>query len=112
MRAARFPALSSPNFFTTPNGNAVQRRPCWNRSTARRILGIGPLIPTIRGRSTCAYGTRRRVRPNVPPGGSAGRRLDLPGLRDHDEADLTRLHHAQAFAGHLFEVGGAPEQLD
>src|SRR4051812_24967053 len=47
MRAARLPAWSSPNFFTTANGNAAHARRCCRRSSrsrnafTRRWLPIG-----------------------------------------------------------------------
>src|SRR3954447_5216748 len=55
MRAARLPAWSSPNFFSTANGNAAHARRCCSRSSRSRKPFTRTWLPTRRGRSPSRF---------------------------------------------------------
>src|SRR2546427_5311511 len=102
MRAARLPAWSSPNFLNTANGNASQRLRCWKSSTLRRVRWMS--MPATR-----AYPARGRTKPRID---SAVHRLRGPGSRNHDEADLPLLHHAETLASDPLDVRGIVQLCD
>src|SRR3954452_17437560 len=70
MSAARFPAWSSPNFFTTANGNAAQLRRCCIESSRARsrftMIGLPAWLPRSPFVGSAVDWPRALLRPEQP----------------------------------------------
>src|SRR3954466_6758686 len=80
MSAARLPAWSSPNFFTTAKGNAAQARRCCSASRRFRRLFTPTGLPNRCGRSPSGLAADR-LRPGLPRAGKPAAAEDEVALR-------------------------------